>query len=154
MIPMSIWTPGGEHEVPRETQPEPGAAAPGEAPDLSGIELPDGRSIEDLTPEERAQLEQIAAEMAETRRQLVEAPASTVIANHAMGLYELAAIHLSQEPPNLVEAKLAIDATAALVEGLEGRLEEAEPTLRNALQQLQLAYVQLSEDPPPAETAP
>ena len=46
---MSLWTPGGEHEVPRESQPEPGAAAPGEpgeAPDLSGIELPDGRSIE------------------------------------------------------------------------------------------------------------
>lgn len=146
---MSIWTPGGEHEVPREPQPEPGTAAPGgpgEAPDLSGIELPDGRSIEDLSPEERAQLEQIAAEMAETRRQLAEAPASTVIANHAMGLYELAAIHLSQEPPNFPEAKLAIDATAALVEGLEGRLDDAEATLRDAVQQLQLAYVQLSEE--------
>lgn len=145
---MSLWTPGGEHEVPREQPQSPGSdgGAPAEeAPDLSGIELPDGRSIEDLTPEEREQLEHIAAEMADARRQLAEAPASTVIANHAMGLYELAAIHLSQDPPNFEQAKLAIDATAALVEGLEGRLEEAEPTLRNALQQIQLAYVQLTE---------
>ena len=145
---MSLWTPGGEHEVPREPQPEPGQAPSGAdaAPDLSGIELPDGRTVEDLSPEERAQLEQIATEMADARRQLAEAPASTVIANHAMGLYELAAIHLSQEPPNFEEAKLAIDATAALVDGLEGRLDEAESTLRNAVQQIQMAYVQLTEE--------
>jgi hypothetical protein len=145
---MSLWTPGGEHEVPREAEPgaAPEPAQAGAEPDLSGIELPDGRSIEDLTPEERAQLEQIAMEMAETRRQLAEAPVETVVANHAMGLYELAAIHLSSEPPNFEAAKLAIDATAAIVEGLPGRLGEAELTLKNALQQLQNAYVQLSEE--------
>ena len=52
-------------------------------------------------------------------------PASVVIANHAMGIYELAAIHLTAPEPKLPEAVLAIDALAALVEGLEGRLGEA-----------------------------
>lgn len=37
--------------------------------------------------------------VAETRRRLAEVPASVVVTNHAMGLFELAAIHLSAEPP-------------------------------------------------------
>ena len=58
-------------------------------------------------------------------------------------LYELAAIHLANEPPSLGEAQVAIDAMTALIEGLPGRLGENEPVLREALQQLQLAFVQL-----------
>ncbi len=81
--------------------------------------------------------------MAEVRRQLAEVPASMVVANHAMGLYELAAIHLSGEPPRLDEARLAIDAVTVLVEGLKGRLGEEEATIVDALNQLRLAYVQL-----------
>ena len=77
------------------------------------------------------------------RRQLAAVPAAVVVANHAMGLYELAAIHLSSDPPNFAEAQLAIDALSALVEGLEGRLGDNEQTLRDALAQLRLAYVQL-----------
>ena len=46
-------------------------------------------------------------------------------------------------PPQLAEAKLAIDAFAALVEGLEGRLGEAEPQLRDGLAQLRMAFVQI-----------
>jgi hypothetical protein len=38
---------------------------------------------------------------------------------------------------------LAIDALAALVEGLEGRLGEAEPTLREAIDQLRMAFVKV-----------
>jgi hypothetical protein len=60
-----------------------------------------------------------------------------------MGLFELAAIHLSAEPTHLSEAALAIDALGTLVEGLEGRLGEAEPTLRDALSQIRLAFVQV-----------
>ncbi len=67
------------------------------------------------------------------------------MANHAYGLFELAAIHLSQQPPDREEARLAVDAMAALVEGLAGRLGEAEPSLREALAQIRLAFVQISE---------
>ncbi len=99
--------------------------------------------MEDLSPEERAQLEAMQQEMAEVREQLLGAPASVVVANHAMGIYELAAIHLTAPEPKLPEATLAIDALAALVEGLSGRLGEAEPTLREALNQLRGAYLEV-----------
>jgi len=81
--------------------------------------------------------------MAEVRAQLLQVPASTVVANHAMGLYELAAIHLSNQPPDLDEARVAIDAMGGIVETLEGRLGENERVLRDALAQLRLAFVQL-----------
>lgn len=124
---MTLWTPGGEHE-PR---PEPSADGPG------------GPSPEDLSPEDRARLEAMQAEMAEVREQLLAAPASVVVANHAMGIYELAAIHLTADVPQLAEASLAIDALGALIEGLAGRLGEAEPTLTEALGQLRQAYLEV-----------
>jgi len=125
--PMSLWTPGGEH------RPEPSADAdqPGPPP------------VEELSPEDRAQLEAMQAEMAEVRQQLLSAPASVVVANHAMGIYELAAIHLTAEAPKLAEASLAIDALAALLDGLSGRLGESEPTLSEALAQLRAAYLEV-----------
>ena len=49
-------------------------------------------------------------EMAEARARLADVPAEVVVTNHVMGLYELAAIHLSATPPDLVQAALAIDA--------------------------------------------
>ncbi len=88
-----------------------------------------------------------AAEMAEAledaRRRVAEAPAETVVANHAMGLYELAAIHLSAQPPRLVEAALGIDALACLVEGLGDRMGENSGILKDALHQIRLAFVQI-----------
>jgi hypothetical protein len=83
------------------------------------------------------------SEMAEVRQQLLSAPASVVVANHAMGIYELAAIHLTAEAPKLAEASLAIDALAALLDGLSGRLGESEPTLSEALAQLRAAYLEV-----------
>jgi hypothetical protein len=68
---------------------------------------------------------------------------AVVVANHAYGLFELAAIHLSEQPPRLDDAALAVDALGAVVEGLEGRLGEAEPSLRDALSQIRLAFVQI-----------
>jgi len=135
---MSLWTPDGEHEVPRDQQP---AAAPA-AEDAGGI--PGAPSLDDLSPEERAQAEAMAAELAEARARLAETPSSMVVANHAMGLYELAAIHLSNTPPNLSEAKVAIDAMAAIVDALPGRLGEHEETLQAARSQIQMAFVELS----------
>lgn len=87
----------------------------------------------------------MAAELAEARARLAETPSSVVVANHAMGLYELGAIHLSDDPPNLAEAKVAIDAMAAIVDALPGRLGEHEDTLKAARSQIQMAYVELSQ---------
>ena len=53
---------------------------------------------------------------------MAEVPAEVVVTNHVMGLYELAAIHLSADQPDLASAALAIDAVACLVDGLGDRL--------------------------------
>lgn len=133
---MSLWTPGGEHPVGGGDD-EPGDQQP---PTVPGA--PD---LDELSPEERAQAEELARQMAETQRQLAETPAAVVVANHVMGFYELAAIHLSQQPPALDEARIAVDAMAAVVTVLEGRLGEVEPTLKDALSQIQMAWVTLQE---------
>lgn len=125
---MSLWTPGGEHRP----QPATDADAPGGPP-----------PADDLSAEDRAKLEAMQAEMAEVRRQLLDAPAAVVVTNHAMGIYELAAIHLTAEAPKLAEASVAIDALAALLDGLPGRLGESEQTLREALAQLRAAYLEV-----------
>ncbi|HJR23957.1 MAG TPA: hypothetical protein VJ804_00670 [Acidimicrobiales bacterium] len=125
---MTLWTPDGERPVDRG-EPQP---------------VPEEPAIEDLSPEDRARLEEMQAELDEVRAQLLAAPASVVVANHAMGIYELAALHLTAAEPKLAEASLAIDALAALVEGLAGRLGEAELTLQEALSQLRSAYVGVS----------
>ncbi len=118
----SIWTPGGEHE------PE---APQGGAPPGGG------------GPDDEAAREQLR----ELREQLAQTPVEDIIANHAIGLWELALLHLSAEEgtaPDLDEARLAIDGVAALVEGLEGRLGRHQEPLREALAQLRLAYVEIS----------
>jgi hypothetical protein len=79
----------------------------------------------------------------EARNRLAEVPAQAVVANHVMGLYELAAIHLSAEPPRFVDAALAIDAVACLVEGLGERLGPDAKTLTEALGNIRLAFVQI-----------
>ena len=132
---MSLWTPGGERPVGDRGADQGAPGGPGPAPD----------GPPDLSPEDQARLQEMQAELAEVRAQLLEAPAAVVVANHAMGVYELAALHLTAPEPKLPEAVLAIDALAALVEGLEGRLGEAEPTLREALAQLRAAYLEVSK---------
>lgn len=132
----SIWTPGGERPIRREPEP----AAPSGPPPSEGDEL---------SPEE------MQAQMAQLQQQLAETPASAVIANHCFGLFELAALHLSLQPPQLGEASLAIDALAALIDGLAGRLGEHERELKEALASLRLAFVQIraanlgTAEPPP-----
>lgn len=86
----------------------------------------------------------MAKEMAQVREQLASVPAAVVVANHAMGLYELAAIHLGGQPPNLPEARVAIDAFAALLDAVGDQLGEDGVTLRDALAQIRLAFVQIS----------
>jgi hypothetical protein len=88
--------------------------------------------------------EQVVEEMAALEEELLAAPVEEVIANHCYGLFQLAAIHLGHQPPNLPSARLAIDAFGALVEGLDGRLGGATDTLKDGLAQLRLAFVQIS----------
>lgn len=130
----SLWTPGGEHPVDRDrgAQERGGRPAPGPPPGL-----------EELSPEEQERAMAMAEQLAEAQRRLAEVLAAVVVANHVMGLFELGAIHLNQQPPDLAEARLAIDAMGAVLDGLRGRLGEDEPTLRAALDQIRLAYVQL-----------
>lgn len=125
---MSLWTPDGERRVPPASE----AASPPEETQLS--------------PEDEERAREMAHELAEARIRLMETEVSTVLANHAVGIYELAAIHLSADEPKLEEARLAIDGLAALVEGLEGRLGEGEATLRDGLHQIRLAFVQRSQE--------
>lgn len=125
----TIWTPGGEY-VPREEPPQQPSAPPG--PDR------------EPTPEE------VQAALNEARR-VLQTPVIDHVGGHAMALFELAALHLEreaatggEEKPDLAEASLAIDAMAALVEGLGDKLQPYKAQLESALNQLRMAYVQLS----------
>jgi hypothetical protein len=123
----TIWTPSGEH-VP-EPEPEDRPEVPGD--------------------------EKFSAEEYEAARaELAAAPVADIVANHAIGLWQLAVLHLGldrpagadDEPakPDLAEARLAIDAMGALVEGLGEALGEHHKPLVDALAQLRLAFVQVS----------
>jgi hypothetical protein len=76
------------------------------------------------------------------QRQLLSHPASAFVANHLMGLYELAAVHLDQPEPKYDEVRLAIDAMTSMLDATEDRLPESGAELRQALTVLQTVYVQ------------
>lgn len=128
----SLWTPDGERRVP----PAPPAAPPGAGDQAPP---PGGRRRAPAPQSEGERLE----ELAEVQRQLLGAPPEVVVANHAFGLFELAALHLSQPKPDFPAARLAIDGMGALVEGLAGRLGEVERDLTEGLAQIRLAFVQV-----------
>lgn len=123
----SLWTPDGERPVRRSPDPQPATAEP--APPVS------------LSPDDMAELQD---ELAEAQREILSVPASAIVANHAIGLFQLAAVHLQVLPPNLDDARLAIDAMGALVDGLHGRLGVDEGTLDDALAQIRMAFVQVA----------
>lgn len=98
----------------------------------------------DVSPDDQAtaiEAAEIEAAMAEARSRLAQVPAEVVVVNHVMGLYELGAIHLSSSTPDLVSASLAIDAMAAIVDGLGDRLGDDAQTMRDALSNIRMAYV-------------
>ncbi|WP_419841615.1 hypothetical protein [Candidatus Poriferisodalis sp.] len=161
----TLWTPGGEHRVPRETPAGPspdrsdgtagGASASGAdasrtADDPGGFGAAfdidpetgypiDPRTGEPFDPEELAEMND---RLREAQEQLVSVPSAEIVQNHMMGLFELAALHLRRDPPDLAEAKLPIDALGLLVDQLADELPAAD-TLRGALQQIRLAYVEV-----------
>lgn len=138
-----LWTPSGEH-VP---EPEPAGSPAGSAPTAPpgpggpGAGGPGGgnEEIDDAV---------LAEELRRVREELARTPVADIIANHAVGLWQLAVLHLSPEEgqqPNLTEAGLAIDAMAGLVDGLGDRLGPHAEALRDALAQLRVAFVQVRD---------
>ena len=118
-----------------------GASLPAFAQDqLPGVNV-QGQSDQPATEIDEGAIEALEA-VAETRRRLAEVPASVVVANHAMGLFELAAIHLSAEPVRLADAQIAIDALGLLVDGLGDRLGEPHDTLVAALGNIRVVFEQ------------
>lgn len=149
----TLWTPSGEHPVDRDRSGDAESSAgsssgssaatargdsrsPGARAGESG-RAPQGTPPDRSSPEDEQHLEEL-------RRQLANAPADVVVANHCFGLFELAGVYLSQAPPKLEQARLAIDAFGAVIEGVAGRLGETESTLRDALAQIRMAFVQIS----------
>ena len=125
----SFWTPSGEHEVPGETsnaEPMPGLAGD-----------------PDIDPDTAAAMQQ---QLIEAQEQLLSVPAGQIVANHVIGLFELAALHLRVDPPTLEEARLPIDAMGILVEQLGDQLPELQ-TLSAALHQIRLAFVEVQNQP-------
>jgi hypothetical protein len=120
-----LWTPDGERPVPSAEPEAPGGAGGGQ---------------EELSAEDAALLRELAA----AEEQLLSAPVEDIVANHCYGLFQLGALHLGQQPPHLAEARLAIDALAAIVDGLGDRLGDNAETMRDGLAQLRLAYVQIA----------
>ena len=122
----SLWTPSGERPVgrpePEPTPPERPRRAPAGPDDLSD--------------------EEMAEEMRLMQEQVLATPAAIVVANHAMALFELAALYLSPEPPQLADAQVAIDAMAAVVEAVGPRFGPNERPLREGLAQLRMAFVE------------
>jgi len=93
--------------------------------------------------DETTDVDAARAALDDARRRLAGVPAEVVVTNHVMGLYELAAIHLSTEPPDLASSQLAIDGVRALVDTLGDRLGGETDTLRLALANIQMAFVEV-----------
>ncbi|MGQ0825809.1 MAG: hypothetical protein ACT4OX_12430 [Actinomycetota bacterium] len=125
-----LWTP-------------PGASGPAAEPDA--VPGADG-----ATPS----AEEVAA-LRQLHDQLRATPVLDVLANHVLGIWQLGLVHLGVATPpgehgevpapDLAAAALAIDAAAALVDGLGHRLGDYEATLRDAVTQAQMLFVEVSE---------
>ena len=86
--------------------------------------------------------EELRAELRAMQEQMIRTPAAIVVANHCIGLVELAALHLGQNPPNLADAQIAIDALAGVLDAVGPRMEDNGPPLRQALNQMRMAFIE------------
>jgi hypothetical protein len=135
-----LWTPGSGEPREPSTEPDPGADGP-----VLGGPGPDG------PPPTAEEMEAVR----ELHERLAATPVADVIVNHAIGIWQLALVHLGvvtppdaegrRPEPDLAAAGLAIDALAALVDGLTERLGDGEPMLRDALLQAQMLYVEIAD---------
>jgi len=151
----SLWTPSGEHRPAEEPAEGPGTGVQG-----PGAGLPRDTEREPTAEEVEA--------LREVHARLVATPVVDVVANHALGIWQLALVHLGvitppgadgkPPAPNLPAAGLAIDAMAAIVDGLGDRLGVHALVLRDALTQAQMLFVEVSDESdgsaPPSPSAP
>jgi hypothetical protein len=112
-------------------------------------------SEQDLTPE---QLEQL-------REQLASVSAADVVAEAALSLIALAYVRLGIPPEqherfrDLDQARLLVDALGGMLAATDGRLGAPEPSLRDALASLRMAFAEVAAhleahpDDAPAPTA-
>jgi len=122
----TFWTPSGERPIPRD-EPAPAPSGPPGSPEGAGAEELD---------------EELQAELRAMQEQMVRTPAPVVVANHCIGLVELAALHLGQNPPNLSDAQVAIDALSGILDAVGSRMGENGPPLRQALNQMRMAFIE------------
>jgi hypothetical protein len=122
----TFWTPSGERPIPRD-EPTPKSEPAGD--------LPHHHDDEEMD-------EELQAELRAMQEQMLRTPAAIVVANHCIGLVELAALHLGQRPPNLADAQVAIDALGGILDAVGPRLGENGPPLAQALNQMRMAFVE------------
>ena len=143
----SIWTPSGEYR-PND---EPDGPAP-TAASAADRQADGGAEGGEITPEELEALGRL-------HDQLRATPAIDVVANHVVQLFQLALVYLgagsgpvdaaAAPAADLVQASIVIDTMAAIVDGLGPRLVGHEQTLRDALTQLQLLWVEIADESTP-----
>jgi hypothetical protein len=78
--------------------------------------------------------------------EIAERPGLDWVVNSAVSLANIAATKLQIGDP--ADAQICIDALAGLLNGLTGRLQDAEQPLRQTLAQLQMAYAERVAPPP------
>ena len=122
----TFWTPSGERPIPRD---EPAGPGPAQGAPYAG-------------PESDMDEEELRAELQAMQEQMLRTPAAIVVANHCIGLVELAALHLGQNPPNLADAQVAIDALAGILDAVGARMGDNGPALRQALNQMRMAFIE------------
>ena len=137
-----------EPEAPPEPPPQTGAPADsgvppeqapaGGGPEAAGADAGPAPGERVWTPEEEAQAQQMA-------REIAERPSSDWVLNVAVTLANVAGAKIQLGAAD--DARLAIDALEALVDGVGARIEGAEAPLRQTLAQLQLAFAQQTQPP-------
>lgn len=130
----TFWTPSGERPIPRG-DPAPPASPPSPP-------SPPGGGGPGPEPDDEVSEEELRAELRAMQQQMLQTPAAVVVTNHCIGLLELAALHLGQDPPHLIEAQVAIDAMAGILDAVGPRLGETDAPLRQALTQIRMAFVE------------
>lgn len=157
---MSLWTPGGEHKIP-DAQPEnatqqastqtannQASNSQAQNSNASGTQHANTQAdtqtqadAQTLDPKTQQELEE---QLAAVRQRVLETPVEIMLAQHLVGLYEIAAIHLSVEDADMTAAKVAIDAMSGMVEAVKGQLGDAAEPVESMLHQIRMAYVNAS----------
>lgn len=138
--PVEAPTASGEPTPPPvEEAPVPPQTAPPQSPPGPSTVPPEGGQERIWTPEEEAEAQRLAQEISAR-------PSLEWVLNVAVTLANVAGTKLDLGDP--ADARLAIDALAAIVNGVGTSLGDAENPLRQTLAQLQLAYAQAVAPPP------